>query len=132
MATEVINTTFQFKRGSILAWEKVNPVLAPGEPGWALDAHILKIGDGKTPWKDLPLATDNCVFNAQTAAEFPSIGSANVIYKAEAEKRLYQWNNFTEEYEVIGGGDEPINIDRLVQDEGTYLVLYGGSASDNI
>jgi hypothetical protein len=27
--------------------------LAAGEPGWTLDTHILKIGDGKTPWKDL-------------------------------------------------------------------------------
>ena len=57
MATEVINTTFQFKRGLASAWQRVNPVLAPGEPGWTLDTHILKIGDGITAWNDLDAVT---------------------------------------------------------------------------
>ena len=57
MATEVINTTFQFKRGLASAWQRANPVLAPGEPGWTLDTHILKIGDGETPWNDLDIIT---------------------------------------------------------------------------
>lgn len=54
MAT-VINTTFQFKRGLASAWERNNPVLAAGEPGWTLDTHILKIGDGVTAWNDLEI-----------------------------------------------------------------------------
>lgn len=53
MATEVVTTTFQLKRGLASAWERANPILAPGEPGWTLDTHILKIGDGVTPWKNL-------------------------------------------------------------------------------
>ena len=53
MATEVISTTFQLKRGLASAWERANPILAPGEPGWTLDTHVLKIGDGITPWKSL-------------------------------------------------------------------------------
>lgn len=53
MATEVIKTTFQFKRGLADAWARLNPILAPGEPGWTLDTHILKIGDGVTPWNSL-------------------------------------------------------------------------------
>lgn len=47
---EVISTTFQLKRGLASAWQKKNPILSPGEPGWTLDTHILKIGDGVTPW----------------------------------------------------------------------------------
>ena len=54
MAT-VINTTFQFKRGLASAWERNNPILAAGEPGWTLDTHILKIGDGVTAWNDLEI-----------------------------------------------------------------------------
>ena len=54
MAT-VINTTFQFKRGLSSAWERNNPILAAGEPGWTLDTHILKIGDGVTAWNDLEI-----------------------------------------------------------------------------
>ena len=53
MAKEVITTTFQFKRGLASAWERNNPILAPGEPGWTLDTHVLKIGDGITRWNSL-------------------------------------------------------------------------------
>lgn len=53
MATQVLNTRFQLKRGLAEAWNRNNPVLAPGEPGWTLDTHVLKIGDGATAWKDL-------------------------------------------------------------------------------
>lgn len=53
MATQVLNTRFQLKRGLAEAWNRNNPVLAAGEPGWTLDTHILKIGDGVTAWKDL-------------------------------------------------------------------------------
>lgn len=53
MATQVLTTQFQFKRGLAEAWDRNNPVLAAGEPGWTLDTHVLKIGDGKTAWKDL-------------------------------------------------------------------------------
>lgn len=53
MATTVINTIFQLKRGVAEAWERKNPILHAGEPGWTLDTHILKIGDGHTAWNDL-------------------------------------------------------------------------------
>ena len=53
MATQVLNTRFQLKRGLTEAWNRNNPVLAAGEPGWTLDTHILKIGDGKTRWLEL-------------------------------------------------------------------------------
>ena len=54
MATDVITTTFLIKRGWAEAWARVNPVLAQGEPGWAMDTKVFKIGDGITPWNDLP------------------------------------------------------------------------------
>ena len=50
---EVIRTTFQIKRGLAEAWNRVNPILEAGEPGWTIDTHILKVGDGKTHWNDL-------------------------------------------------------------------------------
>ena len=53
MATQTISTTLQFKRGLASAWERLNPILSKGEPGWTLDTHVLKIGDGITPWNDL-------------------------------------------------------------------------------
>ena len=53
MAT-TIKTTFKFKRGLLMRWEETNPILSEGEPGWATDAYILKIGDGIHPWTELP------------------------------------------------------------------------------
>ena len=68
MATQVINTTFQFKRGLANAWERANPILAPGEPGWTLDTHILKVGDGITPWNELSVITGTVVDEVEIKA----------------------------------------------------------------
>lgn len=46
--------TIQLKRGSSLAWQRLNPTLAIGEPGFEKDTYRLKIGDGITPWNELP------------------------------------------------------------------------------
>ena len=53
MAT-VLNTIFKLKRGTYARWMEVNPILQQGEPGFVIDLNRLKIGDGITPWKDLP------------------------------------------------------------------------------
>lgn len=52
MAT-VIKTTFKLRRGPLATWQEKNPILAEGEPGWAMDAEILKIGDGVKTWNEL-------------------------------------------------------------------------------
>lgn len=51
---DVIKTTFQVKRGIAARWEELNPILNPGEPGFEMDTFKLKIGNGSTPWKELP------------------------------------------------------------------------------
>ena len=53
MGTQYLNTQFRLRRGTAEAWERNNPVLANGEPGWAVDTKVLKIGDGATHWNDL-------------------------------------------------------------------------------
>ena len=88
---QVIKTTFQLRRGSEEVWKKNNPVLAVGEPGFVTDKNHLKIGDGQTAWNDLPYISkgEGGVVNAQTHYDFPSIGSTDVIYKAESERKIY-------------------------------------------
>jgi hypothetical protein len=47
----------QFKRGSAAFWDSENPILFPGEPGIETrkgHPSKLKIGDGVTPWRELP------------------------------------------------------------------------------
>ena len=43
---QVVNITYQLKRGSAARWSELNPILKQGEPGFAYDANILKIGNG--------------------------------------------------------------------------------------
>ena len=44
----------QIKRGTTNQWEKANPQLAPGQPGFDLDLRKLKIGNTEgANWKDL-------------------------------------------------------------------------------
>jgi hypothetical protein len=47
------------------------------------------------------------VINAATMDDFPRQGSSSVIYNAEQEKCLYQWNDEYQSYEKLftGGGE---------------------------
>lgn len=102
MAVQVIKTTFQLKRGTAARWKELNPVLRQGEPGFEYDTGKLKIGDGLTAYNDLKYQTSkDYVINQPTSATFPLIGEKDVIYKAENEKMLYQWNNDIKDYEPL-------------------------------
>lgn len=107
-------TTIKFKRGQSSSWTSLNLTLAPGEPGFELDTGRLKIGDGATPWNDLPyLGEDGSgVVSLSYSEDFPPIGDPRIIYKAEEEKKLYQWNAKTSSYELLNeaGGMPDINI----------------------
>ena len=110
MAT-VYNTTFRLKRGTAARWAEVNPILDQGEPGFVYDENRLKIGDGVTPWNDLPYINGKGeVSNFDYASEFPVIGDENIIYKAEKEQSLYQFNADTYEYEKLSSGAGVDNI----------------------
>lgn len=91
----------QFKRGTAEAMARVNPLLAAGEPGFVIDENRFKIGDGINFWNDLPYVGESSVINAKTHFDFPSIGKVNAIYKAEEEKKIYQWNSSDMKYEII-------------------------------
>lgn len=110
MAT-VYNTTFRLKRGTAARWAEVNPILDQGEPGFVYDQNRLKVGDGVTPWNDLPYIDGKReVSNFDYASEFPVIGDENIIYKAEKEQSLYQFNADTYEYEKLSSGAGMDNI----------------------
>ena len=92
MAT-VLNTTFKLKRGTAARWAEVNPVLEVGEPGFVYDENRLKIGDGVTPWNDLPYIDGKReIGDYDYITDFPQIGASDIIYKAKKEQNLYQYN----------------------------------------
>lgn len=54
------NARIQLRRGSKAFWESENPILRLGEPGVEMrTGHPakLKIGDGATPWTELPYSS---------------------------------------------------------------------------
>lgn len=112
MAT-TLNTTFKLKRGTAARWAEVNPILEQGEPGFVYDENRLKVGDGKTPWNDLPYIDGKReVSNFDYLSDFPAVGDEDIIYKAEKEQSLYQFNADTKKYEKLsdGMGIDDINI----------------------
>ena len=98
----VVNTTFRLKRGTEARWAELNPILDPGEPGFVYDKNRLKIGDGVTPWLELDY-----------------IGETELEQYEELKQEIAQLQKET-------------NVNKLTQSEGDYLILYGGSAIDNI
>ena len=103
---EVIKTTFQVRRGYEAAWERNNPILASGEPGFVIDKNLLKIGDGIKAWKDLKYINvdlQSDIISAEYMEDFPEVGQSDKIYKATNEKKLYQWNENAKVYEILGG-----------------------------
>ncbi len=123
MATQVLTTIFQFKRGLAEAWNRNNPVLAAGEPGWTLDTHILKIGDGKTPWKDLD-----------------SVNSEGIeISEQDIQNAV---NKYLDEHPVNVTTDKTLTVEGAPADSGAIreqcvfntdqIIFCAGDADDNI
>lgn len=44
----------RLRRGTSSDWLTRNPVLQTGEPGYETNTGKLKIGNGSTPWSELP------------------------------------------------------------------------------
>lgn len=85
MATQVIKTTFLLRRGQSSAWASVNPVLMAGEPAFELDTNKLKVGDGITPYNDLPyIAGENYNISAD---------KKSVTFNTKKELQLFGYEN---------------------------------------
>ena len=56
---ETIKSRFVLRRGKLEEWESVNPISYNGEPCFAYDENILKIGDGVHTWKELPIINES-------------------------------------------------------------------------
>ena len=54
-----ITRPLQFKRGTAEAFRKKNPILLYGEPAFEKDTNKMKVGNGVTPYNDLPYIGDH-------------------------------------------------------------------------
>ena len=73
-------TTIKLRRGLSTAFSTNNPVLAAGEPAFATDTGILKIGDGTTAYNSLPsIGASPDLSNYVQKTDYASTSAAGVI-----------------------------------------------------
>ena len=131
---DVIKTTFQVKRGTAARWEELNLILNPGEPGFEMDTFKLKIGDGSTPWKELPYVNDVDISKYVTIED---IINGDVILPVATKTIRGAVLSSTAKNEIsvdpTDGSMEvnSLSIDRL-DTEGINVILNGGAASSLI
>lgn len=54
MATNTVRVTLQIRNDQAADWVSRNPILGEGEYGLEIDTFLIKIGNGITPWNELP------------------------------------------------------------------------------
>ena len=141
---KVIKTTFLLRRGTTSAWEKANPILQYGEPGYEKDTGKLKIGDGIHPWNELPYLTDEAGsevnvddksivindtvlslkgFDTAQIGQIPTVGQDGELEWVSAP--------FEEEFQELENRVAELERTKIDLAEDT-LIIYGGSATDVI
>lgn len=76
------NKKIQLRRASEQYWNSTNPILETGEPGYNTNEKSFKIGDGTTPWLELPYqqeSSKNYILNSsfdiwQRGTSFTAVG----------------------------------------------------------
>ena len=84
---EILNTIIRLRSDVSANWLDANPILGPGEPGFELDTHQLKIGDGITHWKNLDYFSVNQTENLDSIISvnnLPEIGNPSCFYKVNS------------------------------------------------
>ncbi len=77
-------TMIQMRRGTSAEWDAANPVLASGEPGYATDTDVLKIGNGTQTWQALREVSDPALLEAARAARDEAVGASTAVVEATA------------------------------------------------
>jgi|GEM_PF-2198048 len=75
-------TTIKLRRGTAAQWASANPVLSDGEPGFATDSGVLKVGDGTATWEELPGYLDQEALTEQYDARYGPGGTSPVTVAA--------------------------------------------------
>ena len=107
MATKRIKAIIQFRRGNAAEWTQVNPILRAGEPGFELDEGGLKIGNGLTPWNELPYAGKGGSVDFPTFIQDPQDGQV-LLYNAETH--VWENYNLADENSIIRLEEEGLSL----------------------
>lgn len=117
----------RFREDTAANWTIVNPVLDSSEPGRETDTGAYKIGDGVTPWRELP-------YQATDTAVIPDVSADGKLYARTrtANGELGIWKeiindtrrNFNDLLQIPY--DAPLNMGyKLTLPDGTKKTVYG-------
>ena len=129
-----IKTYILIRRGLAKEWESINPVLRLGEPGFATDTNILKIGDGTKSWTQLKSIGQN---------EYSLSPDGNSLtIKNGNELTLYGFDDAETGQIPVKGENGKLtwisintqNLTGYIDDlsQKNPITIYGGSASESI
>jgi len=116
----------RFREDTAANWTIVNPVLDSSEPGRETDTGAYKIGDGVTPWRELP-------YQATDTAVIPDVSADGKLYARTrtASGELGTWqaiindtrHNFNDLLQIPY--DAPLNMGyKLTLPDGTKKTVY--------
>ena len=97
------NIPIQLRRGTSTEWINENPVLISGEPGFDTQINSLKIGDGSTPYNNLPILFSGIYLQNIIEDNSPTLGN----------------NLALNTYDIIGTGNIDI-IGDITADSGNF------------
>ena len=129
---DVIKTTFQVKRGTAARWEELNPILNPGEPGFEMDTFKLKIGNGSTPWKELPYVNDVDISKYITIEDIINGDVILPVATKTTRGAVLSSTNVNEISVDPADGSMEVNslaVDKLQDTADVSLVLNGGDST---
>ena len=122
MAQTVIQHTYKLKGGEQEAVERNNPFLERREPCvvYCNDGITrLKIGDGVHRFNELDwvggMGGDSSaeIVTYDDHFKFPQPGDSTLIYRAQNESVLYQWNAAYYKYEPLVSADIDVNLNDI-------------------
>jgi len=129
----------QFRRDSSDNWNRLNPILADGEPGLEYDTNKVKIGDGSNTWSSLSYATVSSNQSLNTTSEvafytanigglnvtgaitLPNSGVANGIQSVDGRNTIYFETDNSIQFIANNTFQTSFNADGTVQFGGGYI-----------
>lgn len=128
-----VNRLIQNRRGTESQWSSVNPVLSSGEIGFNLTNSKIKVGDGYTPWNNLPYSDQDKVDKNSlvlNVKDFGAIGDGVADDTTAVNAAVLVAKNATNKGGTIYFPAGTYNITstiNLQQERGRYVIVRGAS-----
>lgn len=93
---KIHKTIFQLRRDTSSEWNKYNPILRVGEPGYAYDTNVFKIGDGINHWNDLPVQGNSISEEILSRLEALENGASlpnSELLSTITKEMIYSWDS---------------------------------------